>query len=196
MICFAWGLKIATCFQIESYRADGELQARECLNVTDTTIDPPSPVILEASVEGDFICKDKPPHYFFSCTLYGKDLIWYFNNELVPLTSFHITHNMSRFRIFQYPPYYSITVVLTQVSNATISRYNARFFVSMLTVQPYNESDIQVLPFTVSCQTHCPDDSAICQTKHYDVAGKLNKQCHYNRIQKLYYSMSSLISIS
>ena len=181
MVCFTWGLKITTCFQIDFYRADGELQARECLNVTDTTIDPPSPVILDASVEGDFICKDKPLHYFFSCTLYGNDLIWYFNNELVPLTSFHniITPNMSRFspRIFQYPPYYSITAVLTQVSNATISRYNAPFFVSMLTVQPYNESEIQVSPFTVSCQTHCQDDNetAICQTKHYDVAGKLNK---------------------
>ena len=94
------------------------------------------------------------------------------------MTAFNSTH-MGRFRIFQYPlsaPYYNITAVLTQVSNATISRYNAPFCVSVLTVQPYNESEIQILPFTVSCQTHCQDanQTAIRQTKHYDVAGMLN----------------------
>ena len=182
MICFAWGLKITTCFQIESYCAEinesDESEARQCLNVTDTTINPPSPVILEATAEGDFICKDKPLFYSFSCTLYGYDLIWYFN-EL--LTSYLPNDNDTDcIRVFPYPlsaPYYTITVVLTQFSNATISRYNAPFCVSVLTVQPYNESEIQVLPFTVSCQTHCQDadETDICQTKHYDVAGMWNK---------------------
>ena len=150
-------------------------QARECLNVTDTVINPPSPIILESTVEGDFVCEDRPPLYSFSCTLYGYDLIWYLDDEIV--TSFLPDDLVgNKFRVYQYPPsapYYNITAVLTQVSIAAISGYNAPFCVSVLIVQPFNESDIQVLPFTVSCQTHCEDDNrtAICQTKHYDVAG-------------------------
>ena len=156
-----------------------ESQARECLNVTDVTINPPSPVILEATLEGDFVCKDKPLLYSFSCTLYGYDLLWYFDDDIV--TSFLPNDtDSSKFRVYQYPqsaPLYNITAVLTQVSTATVSRYNAPFCVSVLTVQPFNESDIQVLPFTVSCQTHCEDESrtAICQTKHFNVAGMLNR---------------------
>ena len=133
-------------------------------------------------MEGDFICKDKPLLYSFSCTLYGLSLIWYFDDET--LTSFHPNESeVERFRVFQYPPsapIYNITAVLTQVSTATVSRYNAPFCVSVLTVQPFNESDIQVLPFTVSCQTHCQDDNEtdICQTKHYDVAGMSSHLYH------------------
>ena len=147
--------------------------------MTDLTINPPSPVILEATVEDDFICKDKPVLYSFSCTLYGYDLIWYFDNEAV--TAFLPEDSMAGdiFRVYQYPqsaPLYNITAVLSQVSEATVSRYNAPFCVSVLTVQPFNESEIQVLPFTVSCQTHCEDENrtAICRTRHYDVAGMLN----------------------
>jgi hypothetical protein len=144
--------------------------------VTDTTINPPSPIILETTVEDDFICKDKPVFYSFSCTLYGFSLVWYFDNET--LTSFH-PNDKDHIRVFQYPPsapIYNITTVLTQVSNATVSRYNAPFCVSVLTVHAFNESEIQVLPFTVSCQTHCEDatNTAICQTKHYGVAGMSN----------------------
>ena len=152
--------------------------------MTDTIIDPPFPVILEATAEGDFICKDKPLFYSFSCTVYGKDLIWHFDDVIVK--SFLPNDTVgAKFRVFQYPssaPYYSITAVLTQFSNATISRYNVPFRVSVLTVQPYNESEIQVLPFTISCQTHCQDadKTDVCQTKHYDVAGMLNKQYHYS----------------
>ena len=137
-------------------------------------------------MEGDFICKDKPLFYSFSCTLYGNDLIWYFN-EIILISYLHDDNDTDCIRVIPYPLsapyYYNITVVLTQVSNATISRYNAPLRVSMLTVQPYNESEIQVLPFTVSCQTHCQDDDKtdVCQTKHYDVAGNmLNKQYHYS----------------
>jgi hypothetical protein len=147
--------------------------------VTDTTINPPSPIILEATVEDDFICMDKPPLYSFSCTLYGYDLIWYFDNVTVSSFLPGDTRCQNKFKVFQYPPsapLYNITAVLTQVSNATVSRYNAPFCVSVLTVQPFNESEIQVLPFTVSCQTHCEDaaNTSICQTKHYDVAGISN----------------------
>ena len=146
----------------------------------DESINPPSPVILEATVEDDFICKDKPLLYSFSCTLYGYDLIWYFDDEIV--TSFHPNDTVGdRFRIYEYPQsapdnlLYNITAVLTQVSTETVSRYNAPFCVSVLTIQPFNESQIEVLPFTVSCQTHCEDanNTAICQTKHYEVAGTL-----------------------
>jgi hypothetical protein len=147
--------------------------------VTDTAINPPSPVVLEATVESNFICKDKPLLYSFSCTLYGYDLVWYFDDEIVTAFLPNDTFGNSLIRVFQYPPsapVYNITAALTQVSTATVSRYHVPFCVSVLTVQPFNESDIQVLPFTVSCQTHCEGatNTAICQTKHYDVAGMLN----------------------
>ena len=128
-------------------------------------------------MEGDFICEDRPPLYSFSCTLYGNELIWYFDDEIVK--SFLPNDTVGNFWVVQYPPsapYYNITAVLTQVSTATISRFNAPFCVSVLRVQPFNDSEIQVLPFTVSCQTHCQDatQTATCQTKHYNIAGMLN----------------------
>ena len=162
--------------------------------MTDTNINPPSPVILETTAEGDFICKDKPLLYSFSCTLYGFNLIWYFDNEI--LTAFQ-ANDMDHLRTFQYPssaPIYNITVVLTQVSTATVSRFNAPFCVSVLTVQPFNENEIQVLPFAVSCQTHCEDanNTAVCQTKHYNVAGMYYKFKLFDVID-LYNSYCNLV---
>ena len=153
-----------------------EYQARECLNITDESINPPSPVILEATVEDDFICENKPLLYSFSCTLYGNNLIWYFNNEAV--AGFLPQDTVGdAFRVYVYESgpdkLYNITAILTQVSTASESRYNAPFCVSVLTVQPFNESQIKILPFTVACQTHCEgcNGTNICQTKHYEVAG-------------------------
>ena len=127
----------------------------------DVTVNPPSPINLKATVEGDFICKDKPLLYSFSCTLYGYDLIWHFDNEIVTAFLPNDTAQFgNNFRVFQYPlsaPKYNITAVLIQLSTATVSRYNAPLRISVLTVQPFNESEIQVLSFTVSCQTHCQD---------------------------------------
>ena len=165
------------CFSIDAVIND-EHQARECLNIMNKTINPPSPVILEATIEDKFICETKPLLYSFSCTLYGYDLIWYFNNETV--TVFH-PNDMTGDKVSKsYPesaPVYNITAVLTQISTETVSRYNAPFCVSILTVQPFNENRIEVMPFTVSCQTHCENgnttlnSTSVCQTEHYEVAG-------------------------
>ena len=44
----------------------------------------PSPVVLESTITNDnFVCKDRPTLYTFSCTVYGSDLIWHFNRERV-----------------------------------------------------------------------------------------------------------------
>ena len=133
--------------------------------------------MLESTIANDkFICKDKPTLYTFSCTLYGDDLIWYFNREKV--TAF-LPHDLVGHTFgMSYPPsapVYNITAMLTLVSNETFSRYNAPYCVSILTVQSFNESqtDAPVMPFNVSCRTHCEDErhTEVCQVKIYQVAG-------------------------
>ena len=70
-------------------------------------------------------------------------------------------------------PVYNVTAVLTQI--VPVSEYNVPFCVSVLIVQPYSEiaSQVQVMPFKVSCQSHCADENhtEVCQVKSYKVAG-------------------------
>ena len=142
------------------------------MNLTNSDIK--SPIVLESTIKGDFICQNQTPLYAFSCTLYSGDLIWYFNNETV--TAFLPGDVVGETVRISYPesaPLYNITAVLTQVE--TISIYNTLFCVSILTVQPFNEAESEVIPFTVSCQTFCRDDdrTAACQTRQYKVAGMI-----------------------
>ena len=133
--------------------------------------------MLESTIDNDdFICKNKPTLYTFSCTLYGADLTWYFNRKTV--TSFQEYDELGRTFSMPYPkssPVYNITAMLTLISNETYSRYNVPFCVSILTVQSFNESqtDAPVIPFNVSCLTHCETEGhpEICQVKTYQVAG-------------------------
>lgn len=125
-----------------------------------------SPVVLESTIEGNgFICQDQTPLYVFTCTLYSNDLIWIFNNDKV--TAFLGSDEVGRTHSISYPrnaifPVYNITAVLT---------HNNTYCVSELTVRQFNGSEVEVIPFTVSCQTFCMDLSEVCQTKHYDIAG-------------------------
>lgn len=154
-----------------------DYQAEECLNLQNSAIKAPPPVLLESTIaREDFICKDKPTLYAFSCTLYGDDLIWHFNREIV--TVFLPHDSVGRTVSISYPelePVYNVTAMLTLVSNETFSRYNVPFCVSILTVQSFNESqtDVPVVPFNVSCRTHCEDEqhTEVCQVKAYQVAG-------------------------
>ena len=53
-----------------------------------------------------------------------------------------------------------------------MSRYNVPYCVSMIIVQPhFNQSQSEVIPFNVSCQTHSADENRIeiCQVKSYKV---------------------------
>ena len=152
-----------------------DYQAEECLNLRNSNITVPPPVVLESTIVNDkFVCKDKPTLYTFSCTLYGNDLIWYFNRQrvaaFIPFDVVGLTSNIS------YPesaPVYNVTAMLTLASNETLSRYNVSFCVSTLVVQSFDESqaDAPVLPFNVSCSTHCADHTKVCQIKAYQVAG-------------------------
>lgn len=151
---------------------NNERLARECLNLTSSKIK--SPIALESTIDGNVLCQSQTPLYAFSCTIYGGDLIWYFNNETV--TAFLPFDQVGQAISISYPessPVYNITAVLTQVERLSV--YNTTFCVSILTVHPFNEtqSEIEVVPFTVSCQTFCKDDnkSAACQVKRYTVAG-------------------------
>ena len=69
-------------------------------------------------------------------------------------------------------PVYNITVVLTQ---RFVSKYNVPFSTSTLIVQPFNDSEIEVIPFTVSCQVHCLGENITeaCQRKHFNIASRL-----------------------
>ena len=158
-----------------------DYQADECLGLP-SGIEAPSPVVLESTINNDnFICKDRPILYTFSCTVYGSDLIWHFNQERVG--GFQSFDGIGATFSKSYPrssPVYSIIVMLTLVSNGTFSRYNVPFCVSILTIQSFNESqtDAPVIPFNVSCQTFCEDEhrTKVCQVKSYicHVAGTLH----------------------
>ena len=140
-------------------------------------MDPPPPIVLAAADENKrFLCKNELPLETFSCTLFGFDLIWFFNGEKV--TAFLPNDPIGDKVSVLYPPskpIYNLTAVLTQVTQIpALSRFNLPFCVSILIVQPFNESQTEVLPYTVTCQTYCTDDngSQVCQTKRYEIAGK------------------------
>lgn len=128
------------------------------------------------SINGDYICNATEPYYTFFCTLYGTDLLWYFNEKLI--SSFLGSDEPSRSYISNYPdspekPVYNVTTVLTDVDYESVRYYNVPFCISTLTVQPFDHNDFTVIPFSVSCRTHCLDrDTQICQTKDFKIAGE------------------------
>jgi hypothetical protein len=152
-------------------------QARQCLNITDDNRAAPLPINLTSHINGEFLCNNKKPYYTFYCNILGGDLIWFFNNELVH--SFQINDPSGLIHQINYPrlpkrPTNILTAALTQVDN-TVSGLGSPFCVSTLTIQPYDDEMFSVLPFNVSCQTHCSDANrtTICQTQHFEVAGKM-----------------------
>ena len=68
---------------------------------------------------------------------------------------------------------YNLTAVLTQVTQVpSLSRFNLPFCISVLVVQPFNESQTDVDPYNVTCRTFCTGNNrTVCQTKQYKVAG-------------------------
>ena len=155
-----------------------DYQAEKCLNLQNSTTKAPPPVVLESTITNDdFICRDRPTLYTFSCTVYGSNLLWYFNRENV--AGFLSYDAVGRTFSITYPqsaPVYNVTAMLTLVSNKTFSRYNVPFCVSILTIQSFNESqaDAPVIPFNVSCLSFCGNDThrtEVCQVKTYQVAG-------------------------
>ena len=157
---------------------DGNPEARkECLNLTDANL--PPPVVLAAADEKQkFLCKNDLPSVLmeaFSCTVYGPDLIWYFNHRRI--TSFYPGDAASRtFNIPESSPIYSVTAIpSTRNTQApSQSRFGLPFCISVLLVQPYNASQIEFEPYNVTCQTHCvADNHTVCQTiaKQHEVAG-------------------------
>ena len=112
--------------------------------------------------------------YTFSCQVYAFDLIWYLNNERV--TGFLPFDNVGATFTALYPrsaPAYNITAILTQMSSVLVGGSTLRRVTSTLIVQPFNESQIEVIPFTVSCQAHCEDENytEVCQNRQVNVAG-------------------------
>ena len=153
-----------------------DYQANECLGLL---IDDkaPSPVVLESTITNDnFVCKDRPTLYTFSCTVYGSELIWHFNRERIG--GFQSFDGIGAIFSKPYPqaaPVYNVTIMLTLVSSETFSRYDVPFCVSILTIQSFNESqtDAPVIPFNVSCHTFCNNENRteVCRVNDYQVAG-------------------------
>ena len=165
-------------------------EARTCLNLPgNSTSTAPLPIVLETTItDDDFICPNQTPFYAFYCVAHGYTLLWSFNGDIV--TVFLPLDSVGYFVPFTYyrnvfdsrsEPVYNVTVVLTFISN-TIRQENSNnnimipILASTMIVQPFNASQSQDLPFNVSCQTFCQNEShaQVCQTKHYKVAGMLH----------------------
>lgn len=156
-----------------------ESEARKCFNLTDDDIAPPLPINLTSQINGNFICNNTKPYYAFFCTLYGTDLIWLYNDQIVNTFQNGDAIGTIYRRTFPEPPempLHNLTTVLTQLDREVGEEFNISvpFCISTLPVQPFDDDDFEVIPFNVSCQTHCggADGQTICQTQHFNVAGE------------------------
>ena len=160
----------------------GQNNISECLASTSIAVAPP-PVVLEPSAptgRSEFICRDRAPVFAFSCKTYGEELIWKFNETVV--TSFHANDtvgNVSTVKVFSSAEsaVYNVSAQLTKVVNldSATNVVNSTYCVSILTVRPFNDSQFMVVPFNVTCQTHCQDGTLreVCKTNRYKTAGML-----------------------
>lgn len=140
----------------------------------------PLPIALETSIaDNPFICKNEMPLYIFHCEVYGNSLLWEINDEedIVFLPFDEVGRTVVN-QLISYngsSPVYNVSAVLTHISKMSLENVTIPQCVSILTVQSFNASQFEVLPFNVSCQSSCQDENhtQICQTKHYEVAGTL-----------------------
>ena len=155
-----------------------EHQAKECFNLSTSNVTTvPLPIELTSNIRGNFTCnKGKPYVYTFSCTHYGKDLLWYFNEKLV--MTFHPGDPVGHYGEITYPeqpaePLVNVLAVLTQVDNSTVNKYNVSYCASSLIVHPHDVNNVNTIPFNISCHTYCADinTTEVCQVKKYNIAG-------------------------
>lgn len=160
------------------YTVTSEEQTKKCLLFnTNTTLS--SFVALDSTIRGSFICANKVPLYTFSCHVHGHDLLWYFNEVGVatflyldrPGLTFHRSYPESG-------PVYNITTFFGYQNSLDIfGSDRIPLLTSVMTIEPFNENEFTVLPFRVSCHTHCQDINRtayeVCQTKQYEVTGML-----------------------
>ena len=142
-------------------------------------MNPPSPIVLVATDENT--CKTELPQVLeaFFCTIYGRDLIWYFNDRRI--TAFHplagdTVDSTFSILIPESSPIYNVTAIpcIRTTQAPSLNRFDLPFCISVLLVQPFNESQTELEPYSVTCQTHCiADNHAVCQMKQYEVAGML-----------------------
>ena len=161
-----------------------EDQARRCFSLANQTdLDaPPPPVVLESTTENEFICRDRPSLYSFSCMAYALNMTWYFNNETVAAFNVFDAHDHvgdNIFRNYSYPasaPVYTIIAILTEqtLKSLNFGGYWSQLLTSTLIVQPFNGSQTEgISNFTVSCQARCEDENhtEVCQSRQINIAG-------------------------
>ena len=149
------------------------------MNLTNDDIAAPLPINFTRTIPGNFICNDTKPYFYaFFCNLYSTDLIWYYNGRVMSSFQLNDTVGTTYKKTFPEPPekpVHNVTTVLTELNMTAGEEYNISvpFCISYLTIQPFDDNDFEVIPFNVSCQTHCSDENntAICQSQHYEVAG-------------------------
>ena len=101
-------------------------------------------------------------------------MVWYINNEIV--TAFLPFDTVGTIFWSSYPslaPIYTITTILTEQTSMSFGGYRLPAVSSTLTIQSFNESQNEVISFTVSCQAHCEDENytEVCQSRQMNVAG-------------------------
>ena len=175
-------LDYSTSTHMQHTVIEDEYQAVECLNLSAIYTDGgrgtvPLPIVLDSTIERGFICENVKALYAFSCSIYTYDLIWHINDQILAVLfpSDSIGTVFSR----SFPvsaPAYNLTVILSQRSSMFIGEYSLPLTTSILIVQPFNESENEAIPFTVTCQSHCRDKNSttVCQRKHFNVAGTKN----------------------
>lgn len=83
-------------------------------------------------------------------------------------------------------PVYTLTTILTEQISMSFEGYQLPLATSILTVQPFNESQNKAISFTVSCQAHCEDENytEVCQSRRVNIAGwyyiLIYLVCHYH----------------
>lgn len=132
--------------------------------------------MLDSTInESGYICRDIKPLYTFSCLVYGSELLWSINSErVIGFLPFDAVGTAFTTLYPHSAPVYNITTILTQFSSVLVGGSWLRLVRSTLVVQPFNESLNEVIPFTVSCQTHCEDENftEVCQSRQVNVAGQ------------------------
>lgn len=136
----------------------------------------PLPVVLDSTIESGFICKTVKVLYTFSCSIHTSDLVlqWSASGCLFFLLIKLVLYSADHFQTQRQPTtsqYYSHKKTL-------VGEYGLPLTTStlILIVQPFNESENEVILFSISCQSHCIDENntAVCKTKYFNVAGMIS----------------------
>ena len=169
----------------------------KCFNISKDQLDPgeilPLPVRLYSNDDNvSYVCgsrKNLDYYFSFTCDIYGESLIWFFDGMVVKSYQNYESDEIDRREEVPIHPdqdRYQLHSVLLSVVNDSF-RGNPMCN-GTLTVRPYSLTGLT--PFTVTCQTYCPNLSfsatnAICHHQQYQVLGKFRSDALQPVVQVL-----------